>query len=499
MVYFIFHAMSVFYHSTRRYHNASQHYEYVFFLVSLLKAITEAHDSVDGCLRWRCDQDISHGNFKRVVEQLREAPNKSSVAIPTSEPGTKWKEGAIVEAVGASGVWHWASVVACHDDGTFNVYLYDDHAEGGQEWKNVRPVHLRPRSQHVRPEGIASRAPNDIPRWGGDDGAAFVAAMAAHANSPMISRSVAKSNNEMLKPQSKGNRKKKKKKKKKEKLQSGSRDPKANSDASASDQDSKLSDLLEGEAKVESTFAKTDVQSSAAKVDMRSTDDHPQIAAVWRQSKQRRKPNARRKSAKIRKNASRFGAKIAQKRSKHSLSKDTERPSSGEKQTGVDEATGKSAKTKSKRLFNKNTRPQSAAIKRPQNQSLSKIRCASRPVRYIQQDQVRIKTGQIQHRKMRRCQSEDNVVRLSKSFLSQKNLKEVTCNIPLPPAADNLDSPGDYGKEAKEQTVSVPNSSQNVPEGKPDSLSLVETKKRAPLHEPSRRFTSTPSGCCTTT
>ena len=163
-------------------------------MTSLLNAIAVAHDSVDGCLRWRCDQDINHGNFKQALKQLRQASNRSSiVAMLKSNSRPTWKKGAQVETEDASGQWRWAKILACHDDGTFNVYLYDDHAGGGQEWDNVRPVRLRSRSLCIRPQGIAKRPPSDIPRWDGDNGAAFMAAMAAHANDTvMMTKSVSK-------------------------------------------------------------------------------------------------------------------------------------------------------------------------------------------------------------------------------------------------------------------------------------------------------------------
>lgn len=166
------------------------YYEYVFFLVSLLNSITKAHDSAGGCRRWRCDQDISHDNFKRAVEQLKAVSDedKGKVAMSTSNPGPKWSQGALVDAEDATGVWRWATITACNDDGTFNVYIYDDNKGGGQEWGDVRPVNLRKRSKKAAKKGIAKRPPKDIPRWDRDKGAAFRRAVAAHTKAMMAKK-----------------------------------------------------------------------------------------------------------------------------------------------------------------------------------------------------------------------------------------------------------------------------------------------------------------------
>ena len=150
----------------------------MFFLVSLLKSITAAHDSPNGCLRWRCDEDINHDHYTRTVEQLRGPP----IAIPTSNSRPRLQQGDKVEVLDASEQWRWAKITACHEDGTFNVRVYDDSGVDGQQWNNVAPVYLRSRILQVKPKGIAIRSKSEIPRWGGDDGVAFMAALAAYDN-----------------------------------------------------------------------------------------------------------------------------------------------------------------------------------------------------------------------------------------------------------------------------------------------------------------------------
>ena len=132
------------------------------------------HAAPEGCLRWRSDDDITNANFKRAIKKLRaDVASGLAMAMPASNAREKWEEGAEIEAEGASGKWWWAKINACHDDGTYNVAVDDDTEGGGQEWENLRPVHLRSRVQLERPQGIAYRPGADIPRWGGDNGAAF--------------------------------------------------------------------------------------------------------------------------------------------------------------------------------------------------------------------------------------------------------------------------------------------------------------------------------------
>ena len=133
------------------------------------------HGSVKGCLRWRNDKAITNTNFKRAINQIRmNVASGSGIAMPASNTREKWEEGAEVETEGASGKWWWAKITAsCHDDGTYNVAIDDDQPGGDQKWKHVRPVHLRSRVQLKRPQGIAIRPDTGIPRWGGDNGAAF--------------------------------------------------------------------------------------------------------------------------------------------------------------------------------------------------------------------------------------------------------------------------------------------------------------------------------------
>ena len=112
----------------------------------------------------------------------------SSIVIPTCNSRAKWTEGAKVEAEDAMGVWRWAKIISCNDDGTFNIYLYDGYASGGQEWHNVCPVQMRSRIQSMRPKGTAIRPASGIPRWDIDNGAAFTDAMAAHVKTVTIKK-----------------------------------------------------------------------------------------------------------------------------------------------------------------------------------------------------------------------------------------------------------------------------------------------------------------------
>ena len=301
-------------------HNTtSQCDEYVFFLVSLLKAITVMHNSVDGCLRWRCDQDINHGNFKQALKQLHKTSDKSAVAIPTSNSRAAWEEGAKVETEDASGVWRWAKILARHDDGTFNVYLYDDH--GGQEWDNVRPVHLRSRCQQKQPKGKARRPSSNIPRWDGDNGAAFMAAMAAHANTKMISKSVstprskARRRPSLLK--SKATAKTKDRQKIKFRFKHRKRKTRGHweedeYESTDSDLEAELSDLSDDEKNVRNTLDKTNMDQRRSKAKAR-------LAKQKRKSKESHTKSAPRKNGKRNQDSSNSVKNIRKKQSKTKL------------------------------------------------------------------------------------------------------------------------------------------------------------------------------------
>ena len=317
----------------------------------------------DGCLRWQCDQNINHVNFERAVDQLRETSSESSVAMPTSNTRTKWKEGANVETEGASGMWYWAKITACHDDGTFNVHVYDDET-GGQEWSDVRPVNLRSRSQHVQPKGTASRPPKDIPRWDGNDGTAFIEAIASQANDTMVSKSVTNLTNQMTKTDPGDIFFKKSPLSRNRKKSLGFWERKDDSDESDSDHDSTVSGLIEDETKVQNTSARTDTRGNAS--------PRPSKAGS-RRSKQKGKPKdayRRRRKNKNRKNDPRSAPKIVFKGSK-----DEARPSSSEEgelhpgeqklQSGVDgvtvDASRMRSNSKGSKFFNKSRRPKAAA------------------------------------------------------------------------------------------------------------------------------------------
>ena len=131
----------------------------------------------DGCLKWRLDADISNSKLQHALANLKA---RNSVIIPIATPARIWAEGDPVLAQGARGVFWWAKVTACHMDGTYTVFVFDDSPSGGQQWEHLVPMYLRPRTANCeRPTGIACRPSLEIPQWGDDDRSAFDAAVKA--------------------------------------------------------------------------------------------------------------------------------------------------------------------------------------------------------------------------------------------------------------------------------------------------------------------------------
>ena len=464
------------------------------------------HDSVDDCLRWRCDQDISHEHYKRAVEQLREASNGSLVAIPTSNPRPKLKQDAEVEAEDASGVWRWAKITACHEDGTFNVYIYDDNAGGGQDWDDMRPVHLRSRSQRVRPKGIACGPPADIPRWDDDDGAAFTAAIAAYANA------VIKDSN-------------------KRPLGYWEAKNKDNSDNPSSDSnfESELSDLLEDE---------TEVQNTPDEAHTHSTDGQRQNRARSRLSKEKRNPrdantkSSRRENDKSRSRASQSGQTVTHKLSKGGKSKlhmnvskgksklhmNAEGPASNGYPGGASiMACHQNTPRSDQGIGRKHSKGKSQVHLDAQQAALNGHRGGASTTRRLSLPNCSLakikqvsETTKHSHASMRHSKSADSLFSKSKNPMGQ--LKTIVCTIPLP--ASVADGPNSLEHDDKEANYEMPsglNSEIIVPSK--DSLSAygkvlgkksqgclrARAKKRKPLRKSRRRFNSAPDVYCNST
>ena len=91
----------------------------------------------DGCLKWRLDADISNSKLHEALADLKA---RNAVIVPIATPARTWAAGDLVLAEGARGLFWWAKVTACHMDGTYNVFVYDDSPSGGQQWEHLAPM-----------------------------------------------------------------------------------------------------------------------------------------------------------------------------------------------------------------------------------------------------------------------------------------------------------------------------------------------------------------------